>query len=224
MGHMKLFLHNAPADLIAEVQSLLDDESISITPGAFDFTDTPEERWEHLRLASEGARLWGNYPKTHPVRNSPLFAGEYPEDRVAETIVADLAYTKQRLDYYNSLGVHYIGRVDVDPRNLLVVSNKKQAERHTVVLWDEIKDFLTAAPLDWWGSLGIVSAGNPDKLGSFLDAHYNIIPMAYSTGPLSMIKFSGRIPTHIGEPRPTYDYGATVRDQSNKVRDQNYSA
>jgi hypothetical protein len=164
--------------------------------------------------------LWSNTAN----KNSPIYAGPLPSTgREADLVIADLVYTKQQLDFFKSFGVVYIGRVEVDPRNLLVIDHKKAKERHDVHLSEPLGALLSASPADWWGSLGVVSAGSVDKLQAFVEAMPDVVPLVYSTGAAAKLKFFGLEYVHLDEPKlledgnPNLRYGRDMRGRANSL-------
>jgi hypothetical protein len=219
---MNLILENASRELTEYIQSHSADilKSTSVTGVDFQYDDTGEGRWNQLVLASQGARLWTD--RTN--KNSPLYAGPLPTDyRGVEMMIADLSYTQQQLDFYKSFGVVYIGRVEVDPRNILVIDHKKTKERHDVHLSEPLGAFLSALPADWWGSLGIVSAGSVDKLQAFLEAIPDAVPLVYTPGAAAKLRFFGLDFVELEEPKrletgkPDLKYGRNVRGLTNSL-------
>lgn len=190
----KLILDGAPNNLVdflnaqSESVEILKSTEIWTLGSKYDTSD-PRVRWEHLKLAAEGARLYSNKED----KESPLYAGPLPKDSAAvQLLIADLIYTQQQLDYMAKFGVSYIGRIQTDPRNILVLDHKKASERHDQEPSHALEAFLKAAPKDWWGTLGVVSAGNADKLQAFLEATLDAIPLAYSPGAVAKLKYAGR--------------------------------
>lgn len=219
---MKLILENASRELTEYIQSHSADilKSTSVTGVDFQYDDSGEGRWNQLVLASQGTRLWTD--RTN--KNSPLYAGPLPTThRGVEMMIADLVYTKQQLDFYKGFGVVYIGRVEVDPRNLLLIDHKKATARHDVHLSEPLSAFLSALPADWWGSLGIVSAGSVDKLQAFLEAIPDAVPLVYSPGAAAKLRFFGLDFVELDEPKlletgkPDLKYGRDVRGRTNSL-------
>lgn len=214
---MKLIFENAPQSLFEALDSNEAEilKSTSVAGVDFQYDDTPEGRWEQMKLAAEGARLWSDTPNP----NSPLYAGPLPKDyHDIELVLADAEFAANRAKYYADFKVTYIGRTDIDPRNLLVVDHKRaEDQRHDTVLRDALRDALSAAPADWWGSLGIVSAGSSKRLEGFLEALPDVIPMAYSSGAVSKLKFAGREYAHLLSPKPEAEYGVDMRQRTNDL-------
>lgn len=214
---MKLIFENAPQPLLDDVQAVSAEilKSTSVTGVDFQYDNvSAESRWTQLVMAAQGTRLWSNRPNPH----SPLYAGKLPKnDREIELIMRDLEFARMRAEVVAEYNVCYIGRTYVQPRNLLVIDHKKAGERQNVALSEPLRDLLTAAPFDWWGSLGIVSSGSPDRLVDFLDAHPDVVPLTYSTGGMAKLKYAGREFVHLGTPKPTSDYGIDMRVRSNAL-------
>lgn len=221
---MKLILDEAPQELIEYIRDhlpeSLEGEVEVVSLDGIEYNDSALGRWTQLVLAGEGARLWSNKVN----KNSPIYAGPLPSTwKDADLVIADLAYTKQQLDFYKSFGVTYIGRVEVDPRNLLVIDHKKAKERHDVHFSEPVGALLSASPPDWWGSVGVVSAGSVDKLQAFLEAMPDVVPLAYTTGAAAKLRFFGLDFVELNEPKylennmPDLKYGRNMRGLSNSL-------
>jgi hypothetical protein len=220
---MKLIFEDAPDNLLEYINSLSEEVDIlksterRLLDSPYGNMD-PHSRWEQLRLAAQGGRLYSNTEN----KESPLYAGPLPKNAEdVRLILADLVYTKQQLEYMSQFGVSYIGRIQTDPRNLLVLDHKKTAERHENHLSEALEAFLTACPHDWWGSLGIVSAGNADRLAAYLRITPDAIPMAYSTGAKAKIKYAGREFVEFEDPttwtKAPHFYGSELRGLTNDL-------
>lgn len=221
---MKLILDEAPLDLIRYIRdhlpaSLAGSVEI-ISPDEIEYNDSALGRWTQLALAGEGARLWSNTVNS----NSPIHAGPLPSTgKAADLVLADLVYTKQQLDFFKGFGVTYIGRVEVDPRNLLVIDHKKAKERHDVHLSEPLAALLSASPADWWGSLGVVSAGSVDKLQAFLEAMPDVVPVVYSAGAAAKLRYLDIDHVQLEEPKyledgsPDLKYGRNMRGLANSL-------
>lgn len=221
----KLILENASNTLIEQARRMAAAMNVETEVSDVDFTydESPEGRWTQLVLASQGTRLWSNTANS----NSPLYAGKLPEegdDRVMKLVILDLAYAKQSFDFFKKFGVTYIGRINVDPRDIIVVDHKKAADRHDVVLSEDIKNLLASAPATWWGAVGIVSAGNPDKLDAFINTLMDVVPIVFTTGAAAKLKYAGREYVHLGKPTADPRYGIDMREAayrlSNKLAQQ----
>lgn len=221
---MKLILDEAPKELIEYVvrhlPAVLKDAVEIISLDGLEYNDSALGRWTQLVLAGEGARLWSNSAN----KNSPLYAGPLPTTgKEADLVIADLVYTTQQLDFFKQFGVVYIGRVEVDPRNLLVIDHKKAIERHDVHLSQALGALLSAAPSDWWGSLGVVSAGSVDKLEAFMSAMPDVVPLVYSTGAAAKLNYFSLDYVHLDEPKylengnPNLKYGRDMRGRANSL-------
>ena len=221
---MKLILDEAPIELIGYIRDHLPeslrDEVEMAGPDEFEYNDSALGRWTQLTLAGEGARLWSNTVN----KNSPIYAGPLPSTgKGADLVIADLVYTKQQLDFYKGFGVVYIGRVEVDPRNLLVIDHKRAKERHDVHLSEPLGALLSASPVDWWGSLGVVSAGSVDKLQAFLEAMPDVVPLAYTVGAAAKLRYLDvdfvelDEPKYLDDGKPDLKYGRNMRGLANSL-------
>lgn len=200
------------------------DDIMDYTPGeSFHVVDTLSEldtfvgsaptRWQQLLLAKMGVRI---YTDTL-TEESPLWAGPVPELDKLRKISVDGAFAETRAGLFAEYGVNYVGRTKLNPRNIFVLDNKKGNPLH-----DPTKDTLLEAlyaslPDDWWGSCGFVSTGNIDKLEAFFEAFPDVIPLAWTTGAFSKLKYLGLDYVTVGEPRNTPEYGIEVRNRSNRL-------
>lgn len=213
---MKLILQDAPEELIEYIQPKLVEnlESTSVSGVDFQYDDTATGRWNQLVLAGQGSRLWSDKEN----KNSPLYAGPLPKNsKEADLVVADLLYTQSRLDRFLSYRVTYIGRVALDPRNILVIDHKKASERQDVHLSEALSAVLSASPKDWWGSLGIASSGNADALEGFLSSMPDVIPLAYSEGASAKLRYANREFVSLEKPEPVLTYGMNMRGSANDL-------
>lgn len=219
---MKLILEDASPELFEYIQSHSADilKSTTVSGVDFQYDNTGRGRWNQMVLAAQGARLWSNKPN----KDSPLYAGPLPSNpRGVDLMIADLIYTKQQLDFHKKFGVTYIGRVHLDPRSMLVLDHKKPADRHDVALSEPLDALLSASPANWWGSMGIVSAGNVEKLEAFVNTYLDTIPMVISTGAAAKMKFAGRDYVHLNDPKftdtgkPDIQYGLEMRGRVNDL-------
>lgn len=170
-------------------------------------------RWSQLILARQGVRIYTDSLSDE----SPLYAGPVPEADKIRKISVEGAFAEGRAGLFDSYGVNYIGRTKLNPRNIFVLDNKKGNPLH-----DPSKDTLLEAlyaslPDDWWGSCGFVSTGNIDKLEAFFEAFPDVIPLAFTTGAFSKLKYLGLDYVTVGEPRNTPEYGIEVRNSSNRL-------
>lgn len=221
---MKLILDEAPIDLVDYIYANLPDtlrgEVEVVSLDGIEYNDSAFGRWTQLVLAGEGARLWSNNPN----KNSPIYAGPLPATgKEADLVIADLVYTKQQLDFYKSFGVVYIGRVEVDPRSLLVIDHKKAKERHDVHLSEPLGALLSASPADWWGSVGVVSAGSVEKLQAFMSAIPDVVPIVYTEGAAAKLRYLDIDHVRLDEPKHLEDgsadlkYGRNMRGLANSL-------
>lgn len=174
----------------------------------------PIDRWRHLYGATQGDRVWSELLD----KDSPLYAGKLEhDDKDLKRVVVDAKMAKSRSDYFKSFGVNYIGRTFLDPRNILVVENKKANKYHSPEHSKDMENLLTSLPADWWGSFSIVSSGNVDKLGDFLDAFPDTIVLAYSDSSVSKLNYIGARYARIPPPVDTQRYGIDIRQTANRL-------
>lgn len=211
---MKIILDNAPEELHKAVAS----HGIETSPVDFPYNDSPESRWHQMVLASQGVRLWSNTPSPE----SPLYAGPLPvNDETLKPMLVEYNFVQLQREYFESFGVTYIGRIDLNPRYVVLTSHKKAGERHTEVLSDDLRDLLTGLTDDWWGALGIVSTGSVDKLETFIDAMPDIVPIAYTTASASKLKYAGWDFVYADTPRPDKRYGIEIRERVSRFTASN---
>lgn len=170
-------------------------------------------RWQDLRLASKGVRRW----TLRADENSPTYAGTLTDSTEVREIVADALFADGKTKYFNGFGVNYLGRTNLDPRTIIVVDNKGNNKEHSPAKSPEIDALLSSLPEEWWSSLGIVSSGNVDKLGDFLDMISESLPLVYTNGAEAKLKYLGMDYTRIGNPTPDVKYGYSVREASYRL-------
>jgi hypothetical protein len=113
--------------------------------------------------------------------------------------------------------VNYVGRANLDPRNIFVLDNKKGNPLHDPSKDATLEALYASLPDDWWGSCGFVSTGNVDKLEAFFDALPETIPLAYTTGAFSKLRYFGREYVDLTVPDGTEAYGIKLRDRANRL-------
>lgn len=176
------------------------------------------DRYLHLRLAAYGARLYSNhFEEGSPYLESPLYAGPIPAADKTRKVAVDGAFAEGRASYFQQFGVNYIGRSNVDPRNIFVLDNKKGNRYLDPANDPELEALYASLPEDFWGSCGFVSTNNVTKLEAFFEASPDMIPIAYTTGAMAKIKFCGFDYVNASTPSPTPEYGVRVRDAANRL-------
>ena len=105
----------------------------------------------------------------------------------------------------------------MDPRNIFVLDNKKGNPLHDPAKDDTLKALYDSLPDDWWGSCGFVSTSNIDKLEAFFEAFPDTIPLAYTTGAFSKLKYLGKEYVDMPVPNGTPQYGITARESANRL-------
>jgi hypothetical protein len=191
------------------------------TPGgSFHVVDTLSNlpktlsRWEHLVLASLGARVYTESPE---FKDSPLLAGPVPAPDKARRIAVDGVNSDGRASYFAEFGVNYVGRTKLDPRNIFILDNKKSNPLHDPSKDPLLETLYASLPDDWWGSCGFVSTGNPDKLKAFLEDQADVIPLTWTTGGQAKLKYCDREFVTVEQPNEKQDYGVEVRDLANRL-------
>lgn len=170
-------------------------------------------RHEQLYFASLGVRAYTNKLNAE----SPIWAGPVPELDKIRKISVDAAFADGRAGYFSEYGVNYVGRTKLDPRNIFVLDNKKGNPLHDPAKDPTLEALYGSLPDDWWGSCGFVSTGNIEKLEAFFEDFPNIIPLAYTTGAFSKLKYIGREYVEMNVPNGTPEYGITAREASNRL-------
>lgn len=214
---MKILLDKGTPELVDKFLARNSNKDIEVEIVDYKYPRTAEERWRELVLASEGCRLYTDAPH----KDSPLYVSKLPANPSAVVLaLVDAEFTLSSFNYYQNFGVTYIGRTTLSPRTLLLVDHKKADLRHNVHLSDELRDFLTAAPEGWWNTLGVVSSPNATKLEEFMNDHIDSVPLAYTTGAMSKLKFFALDYVHINTPNPSREYGIQVRERANRLFEQ----
>lgn len=233
---MFIILDTNDKDLEVRVYDALNDDDRFIT----DFNETPDagdtyvpgqgehvleaseqephskihiRRWISLRLAALGARLYSDKWD----KNDPIYAGKLPEtDDDIRRLILDAKFAEGRAEYFKSFGVNYIGRTNLTPRSIFVLDNKKGDPTHSPVENQTLADLYTSMPDDWWGSTSLVSSGNVEKLEKFMESLEETVPLTFTTGGIAKLKFMGLEYAHVGVPKPTFEYGISLRQAVNK--------
>lgn len=170
-------------------------------------------RHEQLYFASLGVRAYTDKLDA----KSPIWAGPLPEADKIRKISVDAAFADGRAGLFAEYGVNYIGRTKLNPRNIFVLDNKKGNPLHAPEKDALLEALYTSLPDDWWGSCGFVSTGNIDKLEKFFYDFPDIIPLAWTTGAFSKLKYLGLDYVDAGVPDGTEKYGITIRDRANRL-------
>jgi hypothetical protein len=200
----------------------LDDLANGITDydpmGSFHIVDTHNDlkslsRWEQLVWASYGVRAFSNDFD----EDSPIYAGMVPTESKVRKAAVDAANAATRAGHFAEFGVNYIGRTNLDPRNIFVLDNKKGNPLHDPSEDATLEALYASLPADWWGSCGFVSTGNVTRLETFLASfHGDVIPLAYTSGAFAKLKFSGLEYVEVAPPVASEKYGIQVRDLANR--------
>jgi hypothetical protein len=172
-------------------------------------------RWEQLVWATRGVRAFSNDFD----EDSPIYAGMVPEPSKVRRAYVDASNAETRAVHMATYGVNYIGRTKLSPRNVFVLDNKKGNPLHDPSLDATLEALYASLPDDWWGSCAFVSSGNVERLEAFLtsDDMFSVIPLGYTTGAFSKLKFMGLDYVQAGVPKNDPAYGITVRDAANRL-------
>lgn len=175
----------------------------------------PLSRWFQLVLATKGVRVFSNDFD----EESPLYAGMVPTPDKARKVAVDSSNAATRAGHMATYGVNYVGRTKLSPRNVFILDNKKGNSLHNPAQDATLAALYASLPDDWWGSCGFVSSGNIERLEAFLtsDDMFSVIPLGYTTGAYSKLKFMGLEYVQAGIPTNDPKYGITVRDAANRL-------
>jgi hypothetical protein len=172
-------------------------------------------RWQQLILASKGVRLFSNDFD----EDSPIYAGMVPAPEKIRRAAVDAANAETRAGHMAQYGVNYVGRTKLSPRNVFILDNKKGNPLHDPSKDATLEALYASLPADWWGSCGFVSSGNINKLQAFLESDdmLSVIPIGYTTGAFSKLKFMGLEHVEALVPNGTPEYGIRLRDDANRL-------
>lgn len=182
-----------------------------------DYVGTSSEvsRWHQLVLASKGVRVFSNDLD----EDSPIYAGTVPPLEKIRRVYVDSYNAETRAGHMGQYGVNYIGRTKLSPRNVFILDNKKGNPLHDPALDADLAALYASLPNDWWGSCGFVSSANIERLEAFLtsDDMASTIPLGYTTGAYSKLKFMGLEFVEAGKPSSDPAYGIQIRDRANRL-------
>lgn len=178
-------------------------------------------RWVHLYMSSLGGRLW--VESKDDVVPSPYIAGSINDVYELRRIIVDAQFAEGKAAYYRSFGVNYLGRVNADPRVMILLDNKKD-KTLSPSSNEDIFNILETYPesdnpeVATWGNLALVSSGNVDKLEAFMDYLSETNVLAYTTGGFSKLNYMGRDFGKISAPRHDPKYGIEIRNAASLMR------
>lgn len=170
-------------------------------------------RWKQLVWASAGARVFSDTFDS----DSPIYAGPLPEPDKIRKVTVDASVADTRSSLFLNLGVDYIGRTKVDPRNVFVLDFDESNPLMDPVLNPELEKLYDSLPDDWWISCGFVSAASPEDLEKFFDTVPTPIPLAYTNGSRAKLRFLGLDFVDVNRPDGTERYGIDIRDRANRL-------
>lgn len=202
---VRIFKEAIPLDIVDE-----EPEVISV------YTDLPAstgdvaaDRYNYLRLASEGVRYWG----TQLGEDSILFAGDpHSLGFSYQHVIDDAVYTLSRKRYIESFGVRYTGRMYASPKTFIVVDERRKIDAHDPADNPKLGNFLASLPEDLWNSTALISSSSAKRLEFLLEEHDQTIPVATSTGTRSKISFMGldSVESHLPA-EPNQKFGINLR-------------
>lgn len=173
------------------------------------------QRWTDMVLASKGARMFSDRED----KNSPIYAGKLPRVKSDfDKLIAGAKFADGRASYFREFNVNYIGRTNLSPRNVILLDNKKGNALHSPLTDETLKPLFQHMEDDWWASCGIVSSGNVDRLEKFFDEFIDeVVPLGYTTGAFSKLKFFGLDYAQLPVPRDDPKWGIEVREIANRL-------
>lgn len=172
-------------------------------------------RWTEMVWASKGVRVFSD----HGDNNSPLYAGKLPRVKTDfDKLIAGAKFADGRASYFREFNVNYIGRTNLSPRNVILLDNKKGNALHSPLMDESLLPLYQHMEDDWWGSCGIVSSGNVDRLEKFFDEFIDeTVPLGYTTGAFAKLKFFGLDYAQLPVPRDDPKWGIEVREIANRL-------
>lgn len=175
-------------------------------------------RWADMLMASKGVRTWGGNRLMSPTR-----AGEEPRD--VREVITDAQLAEGKAAYVAEFGVNYLGRVNMDPRTIVLVDYRGD-KLHNPHSDARVEDLLASLPEDVrtgktetsWTSFGIASTSNVKKLRDFVEYFDQTNFLAYSDGAKAKLRHLGRDFGEVEEPRSDAKYGISLRGASSMMR------
>lgn len=200
---------------IEDLESYSSDGDFHIVDLVTEYEDTATQRWSEMVLASKGARLFSNTEN----KNSPLYAGKLPTTKIDfDKLIAGAKFADGRAAYFREFNVNYIGRTNLSPRNIILLDNKKGNPQHSPLIDESLTPLYQHMEDDWWGSCGIVSSGNVDRLEKFFDEFIDeVVPLGYTTGAFAKLKFFGLDYAQLPVPKDDPTWGIQVREIANRL-------
>lgn len=179
-----------------------------------------EKRGEDFIDVSQAKFIQSEYKRI--TQHLPTFAKEISPvgyDKILlDIIIKDAIYTENNAALYQSFGVNYFGRVNIMPRTILIVENKKDNKNfdprtalNSAKFFDKLAD-------GYWQQFSVASAGNAEKLADFLNEFlWSTSPVAYGPTVIARLK-QFKVPFGIIEPPNDSDYYTNHVEQiSNNV-------
>lgn len=200
---------------IEDLDNYSSDGDFHILDLVTEYEDLATQRWSEMVLASKGARLFSDTEN----KNSPLYAGKLPRVKTDfDKLIAGAKFADGRASYFREFNVNYIGRTNLSPRNVILLDNKKGNPQHSPLVDESLKPLFEHMEEDWWGSCGIVSSGNVDRLEKFFDEFIDeVVPLGYTTGAFAKLKFFALDYAQLPVPRDDPKWGIEVREIANRL-------
>lgn len=143
-----------------------------------------ESRYTQLAFATEGSVLFSDTPRNES--NSPIHVGNL-NACITDNAVVHLRNSVKRSTIFKDLPVRYFGITKEDPKNVLVIDNKK---------WDKclplVLEVLEKTTDNWWYNSAFISTGNAENLTNiFEDDLYYSTPVALTDSAKKKLELAG---------------------------------
>ena len=193
---------------------------------------TAEDRIRQLALAAKGARHWSNdemykdcWPKhtnsgivAPPVQPLlPTYAGQIFHGRDAAFVLRDATWAENRAQFYASFGIEYVGATYSDPRYAILLDHKGKGSLVNAAARPDVAKLVEAMPEKWWPQCALISSGNIDKLGEFLNYMSDLVILTYSDSGEAKLKHLGVPYARIAAPNDDPRYGDSVRAEGERL-------
>ena len=197
----KIFLETHDDNLITEIQNKLPDYQVVHLTSAKELS-----RMEHLREASYGSVLYSSNPST---RHYPMCIGSYVS---LDAIEPALNYSLGRVENISDgLMTNYLGPVQVYPRDLIILANKKGWE-------EEAERVVEVLPDNFWTTVGFATVNNADKLSElYRDVFYYTTFLAGDSSSKSKLSLSNVEFFDISDLPRNIDSGLTIRELTRRA-------
>ncbi len=179
-----------------------------------------ENRGEDFISLDQVAFIQKEYQRITP--HLPTFAKEISpvgfDKFLIDVVIKDAIYTDNQAALYQNFGVNYTGRVNIMPRTILVVENKKINKNFDPRLNPDSALMLSLLADGYWNQFAIVSSSNSEKLAHFLlEFVWSASPIAYGSTVLSRLKAFNVPHGEIKPPEANDYYTYHIEQISNQV-------